>query len=217
MSLFWAGFSAVVTVVGVSLLAGCASAPPVKEEALTKPLAPMSQADRAIGYKVVRLRDGKEEVATLVEQTAETQTWTDSSDCRYVLSRTGFAPVLEFSNCDGGNTGTQTVKLVQGKPYPLALGGKWAYSYSGQNTRGNKWTGHRECSVQGSARVKTGSGEHDTYKVVCEDNQDNFKASHTFYVAPALQTIVIQERYRVRYWQGAPPPDRTRWEFVRQQ
>jgi hypothetical protein len=212
----WTGFWTVLLAVGVSLVTGCASAPPLKEEAVTKPLAPMPRPERAVGYKLVQLRDGKEEVSTLMAQTADTQSWSNSSGCRAVFSRIGFAPTLEFSDCEG-STGTQTVKLLRGTPYPLALGGKWAYSYSGENTRGNKWTGVRECSVQGSARVKTVSGEHDTYKVVCDDNQGDFKATFTYYVAPALQTTVMQERYRMRFWRGAPPPDRTKWEFVRQE
>jgi hypothetical protein len=212
----WVGLLMILPAIEVLLLAGCASAPPVKEEALTKPLAPMQRAERSIGYKLVQLRDGKEEATTLVAKTAETETWTTTSGCRYVVARTGFAPPLEFSDCEG-NTGSHTVKLLSGTPYPLALGGKWAYSYSGQNAKGNKWTGRRDCSVQAAMRVKTVSGEHDTYKVVCDDNQGDFKASHTYYVSPALQTTVIQERYRVRYWQGAPPPDRTKWEFVKQE
>ena len=71
---------------------------------MTKSLAPMPEPQRAVGYKVTRLRDGKEDIATLVAQTTDTQTWTDSTGCRYVLLRTGFAPVSEFSACEG-NTG----------------------------------------------------------------------------------------------------------------
>ena len=205
----------IVALGGALLLTGCASAPPVKEEAMTKTLAPMPEPQRAVGYKVTRIRDGKEDIATLVAQTTDTQTWTDSTGCRYVLLRTGFAPVREFSGCEG-NTGTQKVTLLRGTPYPLTAGSKWAYSYAGENARGNKWTGQRDCAVQGVTRVKVSSGEHETYKVVCEDSQENFKSTHTYYISPALQTTVFQERYRVRYFTGAPPPDRTTWEFVKQ-
>jgi Lrp/AsnC family transcriptional regulator for asnA, asnC and gidA len=54
-------------------------------------------------------------------------------------------------------------------------------------------------------------------EVVCEDNGGSTKATHTYYMSPELQTIVFQERYRVRNWPGAPPPDRTTWQFVRQE
>jgi hypothetical protein len=70
--------------------------------------------------------------------------------------------------------------------------------------------------VAGTARVKVGATEHDTYKIVCEDNGGNTKAGYTYYMSPELQAIVFQERYRVRNWPGAPPPDRTTWQFVRQ-
>jgi hypothetical protein len=71
--------------------------------------------------------------------------------------------------------------------------------------------------VAGNARVQAGAVEHDTYKVVCEDIGGDTKATNTYYVSPELQTAVIQERYRVRNWPGAPPPDRTTWQFVRQE
>lgn len=216
MSALWRGMLTVLFLVGASLLTGCASAPPVKEEAMTKSLAPMPQPERAIGYKVTRLRDGKTDVLSLIAQTADSQTWTDGTGCRFVIPRTGFAPPTRFSDCDG-NTGTQTVTLMSGAPFPLTIGGKWTYSYAGQNSRGNKWTGVRGCAVQSETRVRVGSSEHETYKVVCEDSQENFKATNTYYVSPATQTTVFQERYRVRYWSGAPPPDRTTWEFVKQE
>jgi hypothetical protein len=202
---------------GGLILTGCASTPPLKEEAVAKALPPMARPERAVGYKVVQLRDGKEEVSTLLAQTADTQTWSDSSGCRAVVSRTGFAPALEFANCEGGQTGYQTIKLLRGTPYPLALGSKWAYSFSGTNTKGDQWEGQRECEVMGTARIKTGTGEHDTYKVVCDERTRNSRTTNRYYVSPALQATVFQERRRTRNWTGAPPPDTTQWELVRQE
>ena len=169
MSRMQEGLLTALLAVGVAFLAGCASAPPLTEQALTKALAPMPQPQRAVGYKVVRIRDGKEEVNTLVAQTTETQTWTDSSGCRMVLPRTGFGPALEFSNCDG-STGTQRSSSRAGARIPSPSGGTWVYSYAGTNTRGDRWTGQRHCEVAGTARVKAGAAEHDAYKIVCEDN-----------------------------------------------
>jgi hypothetical protein len=216
MSRPWSGFLWVLLAVGAALSGGCASGPPLKEEAVSGALPPLPRPERAVGYKVVNLRDGKEEVSTLVAQTADTQTWLESSGCRAIVPRTGFAPALEFANCEG-STGTQVVKLLHGTPYPLVAGGKWAYSYAGRNTRGNEWSGRRECEVKGPARVKTATGEHDTYKVVCEDRQSDVNTVRTYYVSPPLQATVFLERYRVRFWAGAPPPDRTKWELVRQE
>jgi hypothetical protein len=176
----------------------------------------MAQPERAVGYKTVQLRDGKEVVNTLMAQTADTQTWSDSLGCRAVVSRIGFAPAMEFTNCEG-NTGTQSVKLLRGTPYPLTVGGKWAYSYSGANTKGDQWQGQRDCEVMGTSKVKTGIGEHDTYKVVCNESTKSSKTINTYYVSPALQSTVFQERRRIRYWSGAPPPDTTKWELVRQE
>jgi hypothetical protein len=201
---------------GASILAGCATGPLLKEEAVAKPLPPMERPERAVGYKTVQLRDGKEMVSTLVAQTADTQTWSDSLGCRAVVSRVGFAPAMEFTNCDG-SSGTQAIKPLRGTPYPLTLGNKWAYSFSGANATGGRWEGQRDCEVKGTARIKTGTGEHDTYKVVCEDSAKDWKTIYTYYVAPALQSTVLSERRRLRYWSGAPPGDTTRWELVRQE
>lgn len=205
---------AVLVVLAAWVLSGCASGPPLKEEAVKGALGPVPRPERAVGYKVVTLRDGKEEVSTLIEQTVDTETWLNSTGCRAVVLRTGFAPALAFDNCEG-ETGTQTVKLLRGTPYPLTLGGKWAYSYSGTNSRGDQWSGQPSCEVAGTARVKTVSGEHDTYKVACEDTTRSSKTFRTYYVSPELQASVLQDRYRVRYWSGAPPPDRTKWELVK--
>jgi hypothetical protein len=70
MSRRWIGRAGAVMAVGVVFLSGCASSPPLQEQATTKMLAPMSQPERAVGYKVIRIRDGREEVNTLVAQTA---------------------------------------------------------------------------------------------------------------------------------------------------
>lgn len=183
--------TAIVLGTSAVLLTGCASGPPLKEEAVSKALAPMPRPERKVGYKIINLRDGREVVSTLVEQTDTTQTWSDSLGCRVVVLRTGFAPVLETSNCDG-NSIAQAVTLVRGTPYPLTAGGKWQYSYSGKDGRGNQWSGQRHCAVQGTSRVKTVSGEHEAYKVVCEDNQGNMSTTFTYYVSPALQTTVFQ-------------------------
>jgi hypothetical protein len=215
MSRLWS--VSVLVAMAAVLGTGCASGPPIKEETVSGPVPPLARPERAVGYKVVNVRDGgKEESSTLVEQTADTQTWQDSLGCRAVVLRIGFAPASEFANCEG-STGTQVVKLLNGSPYPLGTGGKWAYSYSGRNTRGNEWSGRRECEVKGPARVKTAIGEHDTYKVVCEDRQADQNVVRTYYVSPALQQTVFQERYRVRFWAGAPPPDRATWELKRQE
>jgi hypothetical protein len=151
----------------------------------------MPQPERVVGYKTVSLRDGKEYFNTLVAQTPDTQTWMDSDGCRVVVPRTGFGPALEFTNCEG-STGTQTVKLLRGAPYPLTLGSKWVYAYSGTNARGDQWTGQRHCEVEGAAQVAVNGAEHDAYKVVCEDISGNTKTTRTYYVSPALQTIVFR-------------------------
>ena len=64
-------------------------------------------------------------------------------------------------------------------PYPLAVGGKWAYSYEGKSTRGERWSGELHCEVASAARIKVGTTEHDTCTVVCEDNTGSVKTTYT--------------------------------------
>ena len=153
MSRIHGGLLTVLVAAGAALLTGCASAPPLKEQAVSKPLAPMPKAERELGYKIISLRDGTEFVRTLTEQTADTETWTDSTGCRVVLPRTGFAPTLEFINCEG-NSGRQTITLLRGTPYPLILGSTWVYAFSGSSNRGTQWRGERHCAVDSTARIK---------------------------------------------------------------
>ncbi|MGH7335693.1 MAG: hypothetical protein ACREKS_23675 [Candidatus Rokuibacteriota bacterium] len=166
----------VLLVVGACLLTGCASR---KEAATTQSIPPMTRPERPVGYAAIRLVNGMEEVYTLVDKTADTETWEGPSGCRAVYPRTGFAPALKFTNCDG-LSGTQVVKLRQGTPYPLTVGGKWVYSYAGKSTRGDRWSGELHCEVASAARVRVDTAERDVCTVVCEDNVDNVKTTYTY-------------------------------------
>ena len=111
--------------VGAAVMTGCASAPALKEEAVAKPLPPVVRPERTVGYKVVQLRDGKqEEVNSLVAQTDEAQTWMSSTGCRAVVSRVGFAPAAEFAKGEWHHL-SQTVKLLEGARPGHRLSRRW--------------------------------------------------------------------------------------------
>jgi len=170
------GTITMVLVVGACFLSGCASR---TKEAATQSIAPIARPERPIGYQAIRRVDGAEEVYTLVAKTADTETWDSPRGCRAVYPRTGFAPPVKFSNCNG-SSGTQVVKLLRGTPYPLTVGGKWAYSYEGKSPSGDRWSGELHCEVASAARVRVDTIDHDVCTVVCEDNIGTVKTTYTY-------------------------------------
>ena len=157
-------------------------------------LAPMPKPEREIGYKWVGLKNGKPYWRTLVSETAETLAWETSEGCSFTNSgKTTFGlgdPWLKWSGCSPWADGTQTFSL-DGEIWPLEVGKKWRYSLSGSNVRGDSWSAERTCEIPGTARIATGIGVHDTYKVVCKDPWN----TGTYYMSPALETIVYSEWY----------------------
>jgi hypothetical protein len=82
---------------------------------------------------------------------------------------------------------------IKGELFPLAKGNKVVFNVQGETTQ-DSWTGtwkdRRVCKVKGKYRVKTVSGEHDTWKILCKGNYDK----RTVYYSPALGLSVVTER-----------------------
>ena len=78
------------------------------------------------------------------------------------------------------------------------------YEVSGTSSDGQSWSGVRRCRVQDEVRLKTVSGEHDTYKVVCYDPW----TIRIWHVSPKLGESVHQIRYRKR------SNELTKWEMT---
>lgn len=91
-----------------------------------------------------------------------------SGGCEFVFFKDNAAPGPEWKNCSG-SSGTQTSKLKSGGLFPLAVGNRESWEYSGTNTKGNSWSSVRNCEVADTASVTVPAGTFDTYHVICED------------------------------------------------
>ena len=182
---------ALILIIAMSTLASCAT---VKELDVTAPLASMPQPQLQPGYTETTLYNGKEMTSTLVAEDATTRSWKRSDGCAATTPKSGFGPAYRWENCNG-STGTATAKL-EGEIWPLAVGKKWSYTYSGSNARGATWSGTRSCTVKATARIATPGGEEDTFKVVCRDHD----STHTYYVSPARRATVRYEQSRQDGW-----------------
>lgn len=168
-------------------------------------LPPMERPDdRPVGYKWVALKNGEPHVSTLISRKGNVETRKTSDGCQYSRFR-GFAPSLKWSGCSGTD-GEQEVKPLKGKIWPLAVGNTFKYEYSDFNDNGYSWVGTRKCTVKAQVRVKTGTGEHDTFKVVCTDEW----STRTWYYSPKLKTAVV-------YMQDHSRRGTNTYEMVRQE
>ena len=133
-----------------------------------------------MGYKWVGLKDGDPWTATLISKKGDVETWKGNDGCEWSWFGT-FSPSLKWSSCTGAD-GKQEITPLKGKIWPMVVGNTFEYGYSGPT-----WMGTRKCTVKAQVWVKTGTGEHDTFKIVCKDNV----SVKTWYRSPKLGITVI--------------------------
>lgn len=149
-------------------------------------LAPAEQAtERNVGSVWRALKDGEPYATTLISTTDSSETYEDTDGCTWTRPKGFYSPSTAWSNC-GGNDGTAIVTL-SGKIFPLQVGNSWSYDVDGGN-----WQTARNCEVVDTARVRTGLGESDTFKIVCSDKWN----TRTRYYAPKLGTSVFLDHNR---------------------
>ena len=188
------GRPAMLAVAAVALLLGACETTGISDEvALTTPLAPMEKPTLDAGHTWHWLRDGEKEVtSSVVAVDGDMITGQTSEGCQWTSLAWGFAPGTKWSGCAPFTDGEQKITGVDGGLWPLEVGKSVSYTFSGSNKNGDSWDGTRRCNVAAATRVKTISGEHDTYKVVCNDPWTD----RVWYISPALEEAVYFERYR---------------------
>jgi len=129
------------------------------------------------------LRNGKPYSVTYVRVTASRETLEDTHGCTWTRPRTFYSPSTEWTNC-GARDGSAIVTL-KWPIFPFHVGKTWAFDVDAGD-----WRTARECKVVGTARVRTGIGENDTFKIVCNDKWN----TRTRYYSPDLGTTVYYER-----------------------
>ena len=178
-------------VVCAIVLAGC-NAANVKEEQLAAALVPMENPNHGAGYTRTLTRNGEQHTATIAGASDGTFNWETDRGCK-ATNIDMFAPTLTWSGCEPFTDGSQKV-TASGEPWPITVGKKWSYDFSGENSNGDTWSGTRHCEVTGTARITTTTGDHDTFKVLCDDPYTRL----TLYLSPAIGDYVYQERRRKR-------------------
>ena len=90
----------------------------------------------------------------------------------------------------------RTVTSVEGKIWPLQVGRKLAYRYTGKNSKGKSWREKIKCEVKRAGRVTVSAGAFNAYQVSC----DSRTVRKTYYVAPELG---IPVKYREWKFEGS--------------
>ena len=144
------------------------------------------------------LKDGSPHQMTHVSVTGTSETIRESDGCMWTRPKSFYAPSTEWTNCTSRD-GKATVELKR-PIFPFHVGKTWAF-----NVDAGRWRTSRECTVLDTARVRTVSGEHDTFKIVCKDRWN----TRTRYYAPKLGTMVYYERHHRKRGQ------RTKYELIK--
>jgi len=155
---------------------------------------------RSVGSVWRGLNDGEPYTNTLASETDSSNTYKDSNGCEWTEPKGFFRPPSTSWDDCGGQDGSARVAFKRGTIFPLQVGNKWSYGVMGGN-----WQTQRDCKVEDAVRIKTGVGEHDTFKVVCRDKFN----TRTRYYSPKLQAVVHMERW------GHRSGKRIRYEFIK--
>ena len=116
------------------------------------------------------------------------------NDSTYMIEDTGgckwtdidiISPPPYWENC-GGSTGTIEIE-TEGSLWPLEVGKTVRYRFTGTNPKGNRISGVRQCKAVDNVFVTTATGDHYTYKVVCQDKSKVL----TYYISPAFGDRVL--------------------------
>lgn len=160
---------------------------------VSEPLEPMQKWRlREVGSKWVyhdNLKN-REAFIEITSRSEEGDNYHDSpSGCQFTREF-AFAPEAKWQNCSG-TTGKQNVKLI-GNIWPLKRDTKFRFKVKGRNSIGRTWNVSVKCEVEDEVRIKTVSGEFDTYKLVCRDGW----STRIRYVSPAEESIVMYQNKR---------------------
>ena len=160
--------NAPIAAVVVSIIVTGCQTTSVQQIAVKADLPPAQPPIYEIGKKTVwRMKDGSEITYETTDIEDTTITGRGSDGCIYSFRKDGFGRATRWENCSG-STGTHRLSR-SGNMYPLQVGNTESWKYTGKNTKGDSWSGMRECEVKGTAHVTVPAGSFDTYHVVCEE------------------------------------------------
>lgn len=178
------------------VLVPAAMAAPAAFAADGKPLGPMAKPEIKLGATKVWRNTERQWMEMVMAADARTISLAQTDGCRFTRLHEEFSPWLKWEDCFFGS-GEGTGKLIEGEIWPLKVGARFVYEYTGKNQKGNSWQGKMECTVEGTTRISVPAGKFDTYRLVC----DSRNARREWYIAPKLGTTVRFSRKRFdRRW-----------------
>ncbi|MEM7546924.1 MAG: hypothetical protein AAF367_15455 [Pseudomonadota bacterium] len=192
-----------VTTLAVLLIAGCAG-PEAPTAALPEAMAPAHSPTQIADYAIKDHSDGEIRRTTLTP-TKGGYAGENSAGCTWKVVE-HFSPSTEWQNCDG-STGTQLISSEEGALWPLEVGNRKSWSFSGQDASGNNWDGTRTCTVESTELVKIAVGDIPSYKISCQDPW----SQRTFWYAPSVGHVVYYQRYH------KTRNEHTGWEYAGEQ
>jgi len=175
----------ICTALIVSILMPAAIAAPTVLAADGKPLKPMAKPEIKLGTTKVWRDSSGQWMQMTMSADSQSVSYARTDGCRFTSRHEEFSPWLKWEDCVFG-TGDGTAKLVEGKIWPLQVGTRFVWRFTGRNQKGRSWEDKMDCAVKGTARITVPAGEFDTYPVVCDDNW----YKRVWYVAPKLGTSV---------------------------
>ena len=157
-----------IAAVAVAIIVSGCQTTSVQQVAVKADLPPAQPPIHEVGKRTVwRMKDGSEITYETIDIDDTTTTGRGSDGCIFSYMKDGFGPSTRWENCSG-STGTQRLSR-SGNMYPLQVGNTESWKYTGKNTKGDSWSGTRECEVKGTAHVTVPAGNFDTYHVVCKE------------------------------------------------
>ena len=134
-------------------------------------------------------QNGKPGYMRKVAATESTASYSRSDGCQWTRDTRGFAPAIVWSDCP--SSGKSKVDFVKGVIWPLKVGNKFSYQMQGTSSfLSFKWSGKRTCEVSYSVRVRTVSGEYDSFKIVCRERW----GTRSWWFSPEVGTAVAYQQ-----------------------
>ena len=160
-------------------------------------LAPMPKPALPLGTVVTwRNHRGFDFSHKIVASDEATITLEHSRGCIIIISRHasfigGGRQSLKWTNCGRkqNQSGTGSIKVIEGEIWPLKVGQKWRTAYKGSNNAGRSWNYEIACEAKEEVRVSVPAGSFDTYHIFCETEYTKMD----MYISPVLKTNVLYQ------------------------
>lgn len=163
----------------------------LEELEILDPAGEMAGPDkRAIGWEWHYIdQNGKPGYMRKTAGDDSVASYSRSDGCEWTRTTHGFAPASIWNNCP--SSGKSEVKFNDDVIWPLKVGQKFSYKISGTSSfLSFNWSGRRNCEIPYRVRIKTVTGEYDSFKVVCSERW----GTRTWWLSPEVGTAVAYQQ-----------------------